>query len=280
MSNHEIFWAGSDHAVLLIHGLTGSPFELKHLARRLHKAGFSVRAICLAGHGSTIEHLKLTRWEDWYGTIIDTFREMKKKYQTVSVAGLCMGALLALYLASEVGHELAAISLMSTTIFYDGWSLPWYKFLLPLSYLPPFCYFYSYEEREPYGIKNESVRRHVAALLRDNDIAYSTFPSQSMHELFKLIREVKKSLPRVNVPTLILHALEDDLASIRSADYVEEHITSRVVRKVFLEDTYHMLTLDNQKEAVAKETVDFFRNHSGLYHPLLKNEHFSLTGSA
>ncbi len=268
LTDHTIELAGGEHAVLLIHGLTGSPFEMKHLARRLHKAGFTVKGTCLAGHCSTIEHLKDTRWQDWYGTVYETFREMKKDHETVSAAGLCMGALFALYLASEVGGELSSISLLSTTIFYDGWSLPWYRFLLPVSYLPLVRYFYSYREGEPYGIKNESIRRHVAALLQDNSVAYSTFPSQSMHELFRLVRRVKKILPLVKTPTLILHALEDDIASIRNADYVERHISSPVIKKVFLENSYHMLTMDNQKELVAQETIRFFEEHARTLHPL------------
>lgn len=270
VTDHSIELTGGKHAVLLIHGLTGSPFEMKHLARRLHKAGFSVRGTCLAGHCSTIEHLKGTGWQDWYGTVIETFREMRKEHETVSAAGLCMGALFALYLAAEVGEELSAISLLSTTIFYDGWSLPWYRFLLPVSYLPPVRYFYSYREREPYGIKNESIRRYMAAFLEENSVAYSKFPSQSMHELFKLIRRVKKVLPLVRVPTLILHALEDDIASIKNAEYVEEHISSSVKRKVFLDDSYHMLTLDNQKELVAEETIRFFKERA-VCRPVSRN---------
>ncbi len=259
MSEYRIDLKGGRHAVLLIHGLTGSPFELKPLAKRLHKAGFTVKAPCLTGHCETIESLKITVWRDWYGTIYEAFSEMKKEYKTVSAAGLCMGALLCLQLAGEVGDEVSSIALLSTTLFYDGWSLPWYKFLLPVSYLPPFRFFYSYREREPYGIKDSRMRERISRMLQEDTVAYSSFPSESMHELFKLIRSVKKILPQVKVPTIILHAEEDDLASLRNAEYVEQHIGASEVRKIIIPDSYHMLTLDNQKELVANETVRFFR---------------------
>ncbi len=260
--NNRIDLAGGDHAVLLIHGLTGSPFELKPLAKKLNKSGFTVKGPCLAGHGQTLKQLTSMTWHDWYGTVRDEFREMKTHYKTVSVSGLCMGALLALYLAYEEGDAVSSIATLSTTLFYDGWSLPWYKFILPVFYLPPLKYFASYEERPPYGVKNERMRRQIEIALKANSsIAYASFPSQSMHELFKLIKCVKKNLHKVNVPTLILHALEDDVASIKNANYIEKNIGTHLVRKILLDDTYHMLTLDNQKERVAEETIRFFKEN-------------------
>lgn len=268
MKDHKIDLQGGEHAVLLIHGLTGSPFELKTLARRLHKSGFTVKGPCLAGHGQTLEDLTATTWYDWYETVHDTFKEMKAQYKTVSVSGLCMGALLALYLAYEEGHKVSSIATLSTTLFYDGWSLPWYKFLLPLSYLPPIKYIYSYEERSPYGVKDERMRKRIEISLKESSIAYASFPAQSMHELFKLVKIVKKTIQKVTVPTLILHAVEDDVASIKNADYIENNIGSSISRKILLDNTYHMLPLDNQKERVAAETIRFFREN------LNTNDHF------
>ncbi len=261
VNNYKIDLLGGEHAVLLIHGLTGSPFELKPLARKLNNSGFTVKGPCLAGHGQTLEELTATTWHDWYGTVRDTFKELQKSHKTVSVSGLCMGALLALHLAYEEGDEVSSIATLSTTLFYDGWSLPWYKFILPLFYLPPLKYFASYEERPPYGVKNERMRKQIEIALKENSIAYAHFPSQSMHELFKLIKIVKKNLHKVNVPTLILHALEDDVASIKNANYIEKNIGTHLVRKVLLDDTYHMLPLDNQKDRVAEETISFFKQN-------------------
>lgn len=260
MNGTGISLDGGEHSVLLIHGLTGSPFELKNLARSLNKAGFTVKGPLLAGHGTELEELAKTRWEDWYGTVHDAVKEMQKNYRTVSVSGLCMGALLGLCLASDPECEISALSLLSTTLFYDGWSLPWYRFLLPISYLPPINYFYSYEEREPYGVKNERMRREVALSLRENSIAYDRFPSRCLHELFKVIRRTKRILPDVTVPTLIIHAREDDIVSTRNADYVENRIGSRNVRKIILENSYHMVTLDNEKDFVAEEVTGFFKD--------------------
>ncbi len=259
MTGTQISLDGGEHAVVLIHGLTGSPYELKSLARSLNKAGFTVKGPLLAGHGTKLEDLVKTRWEDWYGTVHAAVKDFQKTHETVSVSGLCMGALLALCLASDPECEITALSLLSTTIFYDGWSLPWYRFLLPISYLPPFKYFYSYKERDPYGVKNERMRREVALSLKESAIVYDRFPSQCLHELFKIIRRTKIILPEVTAPTLIIHAREDDIVSTKNADYVERRIGSRNVRKIILDDSYHMVTLDNQKEVVAEEVTRFFK---------------------
>lgn len=251
---------GGKDAVLLIHGLTGSPFEMKHLAKRLHKAGFTVRVPLLAGHGTSIQELSKLHWQDWYGTVVETFNELKKEHDSVSVSGLCMGALLALQLAADYEDEVTAISLLSTTLFYDGWSLPWYKFLLPLTYYPPVKYFYSYKESPPYGIKNERLRELYLHGMKDGSIAYDTIPAESMRELYRLSKAVRKIMLLIKTPALILHSAEDDLASSKNADYIERHIGEDVVRKILLKDTYHMITIDNQKETVADETINFLRD--------------------
>ena len=258
MPDHKIDLPGGNHSVLLIHGLTGSPFEMKYLARKLNKAGFTVKGPCLEGHCTTLKNLSKTNWKDWYRSVRESFIEMKKSSDTVSVVGLCMGALLSLHLAYEFGSEVAAVSLISTTLFYDGWSLPWFKFLLPIAYYTPLRFIYSYSETEPYGIKNKPLRERIVNLMKNDSIAYTKTPAASMHELFKLIREVKKELPAITTPALILHSREDDLTSTKNPDFVEEKIGSKIVRKIILDDSYHMMTIDNQKDRVAEETIKFF----------------------
>jgi len=277
MPDHRIDLCGGKHSVLLIHGLTGSPFEMKYLAKRLNKAGFTVKGPCLEGHCTNLKDLSKTTWEDWYRSVRESFLEMKKSSDSVSVVGLCMGALLSLHLSHEFGSEVAAVSLISTTLFYDGWSLPWYKFLLPISYHFPLRYFYSYVETEPYGIKNKPLRERIVGLMKNDSIAYPKTPATSLHELFKLIRQVKLELPGVKTPTLILHSKEDDLTSTKNPDYVEKKIGSQVIRKIILDDSYHMMTIDNQKDRVADETIKFFQEQ--ISSPLqtdLETERFPL----
>ena len=265
MSYADIILPGGRQAVILIHGLTGGPFEMSQLAKKLNKAGFTVHVPLLAGHGSSIDDLKKTHWQDWYGTVRKTTASLIESGHSICVAGLCMGAVLALHTALEFASDIQAIAAMSTTFQYDGWAIPWYGFLLPLNYYTPARYLYSYPEREPYGIKNERLRRMVAKGMEDNTLAYDTVPGVSIYELFKLAKTVKKELPRINVPTLILHSRQDDTASLKNAEYIEHHSGAAYIRKILLNDCYHMITIDNQKDLVADELINFFKEPPAKY---------------
>lgn len=248
-----------EDAILLIHGLSGSPLEMQFVARSLYKAGFSVRVPRFSKHGFG-ENSRSEKWQHWLDEVLQHFDEMKTRYRTVSVCGLCIGAVLAMKLASE--REVASLSLFSTTLYFDGWNIPWYRFLLNIGYHTPFRYLYSYQESEPYGIKNEQLRAWISREMGEK----STFaaltgkiPMTRLYQAEELIKEAKRILPEVTTPTLLIHSLEDDTSTIRSANYVEHHIGSKKVRKVFLDNSYHNITMDNQKDIVAEETVRFVK---------------------
>src|SRR5512135_1188582 len=84
------------HAALLVHGLAGSPQEMRSLTKRLEEEGYAVHAPLLPGHGTSPRDLARTTWQDWYQPVREVFLQLASQYRTVSVAGLCMGSLLAL----------------------------------------------------------------------------------------------------------------------------------------------------------------------------------------
>ena len=266
MKNIELI--GGEHAVLLIHGLQGVPTEMQALAKRLQKAGYSVRVPHFKGYGYTegdTPH-SVTPWRDWRGQVMSELRDMKQHYKTVSVGGLCIGAVLALSVAEEASADISGLSLLATTLFYDGWSIPWYRFMLPLGYFTPLRYLYAYKEREPFGLKNQQLRRWVAREMnhKTSSIAgASNLALPAIHEAELLIKSVKRNLHKVTAPALIIHAVEDDVSTPRSADYVTTHIGSATVHKVMLHNSYHMITMDNERELVADETIKFFDDLAG-----------------
>ncbi len=52
-------------AVVLLHGLTDSPYSLRHIARLYRERGFAVVAIRMPGHGTVPAALTDIDWEDW-----------------------------------------------------------------------------------------------------------------------------------------------------------------------------------------------------------------------
>jgi carboxylesterase len=253
---------GGDHAVLLVHGLQGNPAEMLPLAKRLHKAGYTVRVPHFKGYGHFPGDTaySVTTWRDWHAQVLAEFHALKREYRAVSMGGLCIGAVLSLSVAAEVGEDVSGLSLLSTTLFYDGWSIPWYRFMLPLGYYTPFRYIYSYREREPFGLKNEQLRRWVQremAHTTSSIAGASRLTLPAVHEAELLIKSVKSRLRQVKAPALVIHATEDDVSTMRSADFVSDHIGSDKVVKIALHDSYHMITLDNERERVADEAIKF-----------------------
>ena len=89
--------------VLLIHGLTGTPSEMKHLGRVISRKGISVACPELAGHCKSIQDLKKTKWQDWYASVEKAFDALKEEFEHVFITGLSMGALMAMMI-SEIGR--------------------------------------------------------------------------------------------------------------------------------------------------------------------------------
>ncbi len=263
LSDQRFF--SSDNAVLLLHGLSSSPLEMRFVARRLHEMGFSVHVPHIRGYGNHRE--RNFHWQDWTASVEEEFATLRRNYRSVSVGGLCIGAVLALHLAATKGSQVAALSLLSTTLDYDGWSIPWYRFLLPYAYHTPLRRIYSWREESPFGLKNEALRKRVARAMQNSEMTEVGSTSISMDHICNarnLIRAVRPMLPRITAPTLVIHAIDDETVSPQSAEYVVKHISSKVVRKVLLDDSYHMITLDNEREYVAREMELFLAEQVGI----------------
>jgi carboxylesterase len=267
---YDIFEKRGEAGVLLAHGITGAPTEMKPLVRKLAAAGFTVACPQLSGHCSTLKELKQTRWTDWYGTLEASLRMLREECSSVFVSGLSMGALLALQLAANHPREVDGVATLSATFFYDGWNVPRFsqRFLLPLAMHSPLRYFWSYHEPSPYGIKDERLRNIIAAVYASDTThmpekyGYSEFPGVTIRETFRLIKAVKRDLGRIVAPLLIVHATEDDMASLENAKFLAARVASSEVETFFIDDTYHVLTLDKRKNDVADRVAAFFGRHA------------------
>jgi carboxylesterase len=247
--------------VLLIHGLTGTPVEMQAVARGLAGEGFSVYGMQLPGHcGSEAELLK-TGWRDWYRGVEEAWRDVSSCHADVFVAGLSMGALMAMHLAATHPGRIRGLGLYSTTLIYDGWAVPKLAFLLPLFLRTPIAARYRFIENYPYGIKNDRLRQviHAAMVSGQSDAAGNLgMLGRSLRELRQLIGVVKREMPTIETPALVLQARDDDVTSPRNAEYLVRHLGGQV-RVEYLEDCYHMITIDQQRDDVIRLSADFFR---------------------
>lgn len=265
-NQHGLFEKRGNTGVLLVHGITGSPAEMRPLVRKLAAQGFSVSCPQLAGHCSNLADLKRTRWTDWYKSLERAMESLAKECDTIFVSGLSMGALLALKLAANHPDRVQAVATLSATFFYDGWNIPALRqrFLLPLAIYTPLRYFWSYHEPPPYGIKDDRIRNMIAAVYQNSNLSlpekygYSEFPGVTIRETFRLIKDVKRELASLVAPLLIVHATEDDMASVKNATFLASQVSSADVDTFYVDDTYHVLTLDKRKDDVAARVAEFF----------------------
>lgn len=245
------------HCVLMLHGLGASSVELARMAKDLHQHGFSVFAPDITGYcfGTPGEP-----WDAWLAQAQNHLWQLRKHHRTVSVVGVSMGATLAMVLAQR--EDLDALVLLSTALSYDGWAMPWYRFLLDWAPWLPFASRYTYEEEEPYGVKNEEMRAMVKRAMKSAHISESGSEILTMHYITqgsKLIKEALKHVPDVDAPVLFVHAVDDETVHIRNAEWAYRHVSSSQKDFIYLGDSYHMITVDNERETVSLETVRFLK---------------------
>lgn len=270
-----LFFKGNNGAlVILIHGLTGTPNEMKFLANFLNRKGYSVICPRLANHTEPIYVLKMTRWQDIYGGL----RQVMLKGEAaefdgpVFVSGLSMGAIFALLLGNEFKKKINGVSCLAPTLFYDGWNSPSVKFIMPIACKTPIKYFYYFKEEPPYGVKNEAIRERIHryyqnASLDDMDnvaqYGYPYFPAALLYEVDLLARHARKKLSGIDFPVQLIQAKDDDVASVRNSKFIYDRIKSEMKEMILLYDSYHVITADHERYIVAEKVVEFFNRIRG-----------------
>lgn len=259
------YWLeGGRAGVLLIHGLTGTPAEMRFVAKGLHADGFTVHGMQLAGHCGSEADLLATGWRDWYASVEQAADAMRQRCDEVYVAGLSMGAVLALRLAAERPGWVRGLGLYGTTFRHDGWAIPWtgrLAFLLPLVCRLGFGRDRSFMEPPPYGIKDERIRDRIAGTMLSGDSAAAGLPGNpwpALAEFIRLVRDVRPRLPSVRAPCLAVHASNDDVASLSNVAIVRRRLGAPL-RELLLHDSYHMVTVDRERQALIAASSGFFR---------------------
>ncbi|SAK50596.1 alpha/beta hydrolase [Caballeronia ptereochthonis] len=248
-----------DHAVLLLHGLSSSPLEMRFLARYLNGENFTTCVPVLEGYSAGTAEQPMEQWID---AALAAYDSLAARYPRVSVCGLSIGAALALSVVRR-RPSAQALVLLSLTLSYDGWAIPWYRFLLDWVYYTPMRTRWRYREHEPFGLRNEALRGKIARAMQRNaisEVGPASISVPALHEASRLAALVRAELKDVRRDCLIIHAIDDETSSPHNARFVAANIGASFLRTIWLDDSYHMITSDNEREVVARECASFLRD--------------------
>ena len=250
-------------AVLLLHGLCANPLELAPVAKSLREAGYVVEVPAMSGYGVSAlgdqrgQPQPVPPFEHWLAEVEAAYDRLLATHGRVAIGGLCMGAVLALALAAR--RPATALVLISTTLHFDGWNVSPWRRLLPLAFLPVLRRRMSFKETAPYGLKNERMRAWVEQAMASDHVSAvgaARLSAAALFEATRLIRHVRARLPRLSTPALVLHATQDDVAGPRSVHELQRRL-GQAPEVHWFHDSYHMLTLDNERVTVARQVRDF-----------------------
>lgn len=228
------FHQGGDHAVLLIHGFTGTCAHMRKLADELALRGYTVRTINLPGHALTEDDMAMSNWQQWLHAAKEAAYEMMQTAHSFTVCGLSMGGVLALLVAQQMKVN-ACVTLSAPTAVKNR--------LLPLSGIAaPFV------KRIAWGPGDE---RH-AKLDKAYDFGYSGFPTAKGADLHKLIQMARRNLFNINCPILCVQSEADETIWEGSCDEILQNVSSEIRQKLWLRDVPHVITISRELPSIVE----------------------------
>jgi carboxylesterase len=239
------FFDGSDIAVLVLHGFTGTTQSVRYFGQELHRRyGFTVRGPRLAGHGTSPEDMETTGFLDWVSSCEQALHELATGGKPVFIAGLSMGGTLALNLAARFSTIVDGIIPINSPVGI---------FEPPLAEL----------------LVSKSAPARVSGIGSDikdptaSELAYSELPVSCVREVFILIAATSAFLCKVTCPVLAMHSREDHVVPPRNGRRILESVGSDDVRLLWLNDSYHVATLDNDKDLIVQRAGRFIKEIGG-----------------
>lgn len=245
----SFFFKGNEIGILISHGFVGTPQSVKYLGEYLANKGFTVYGIRLKGHGTHFEDMEKCNYHDWIKSIEDGFNFLQQHCSNIFVIGQSMGGTLTLNLSQKYSN-IKGIMLINAAIN----SIP------PMEryknkHIPRFV-----DEGEP-DIKAKNVR----------EITYTKAPIRSINQLFALMAETKDNLPSVKCPVLGFRSEEDHVVPPENTNYILSSIQSEIKEVIPLYHSYHVASLDNDKDLIAEQCSLFIHKlSSNVYSTTLK----------
>lgn len=229
-------------AVLFCHGFTGSPSSLREWAQFTLDAGYRVSLPRLPGHGTHWRELNRTEWTDWYAAVEREFETMAAECDQVFVAGLSMGGALALRLAEQHADRVSGLMLVNPAVL----GYPNTRLVPALSKV----------------LASSSAIGSDIALEGVDERSYDRTPLRAARSMLRMWADVRAGLDLVTCPLVIFRSMEDHVVPASSTQYILSHISSEQFSERLLPRSFHVATMDHDKEVIFGESLQFLLDHS------------------
>lgn len=229
---------GNHVGVLVIHGFTGTPQSMLPLARTFAKAGYTVSLPLLPGHGTAVEDMISTRWTDWSAAAESAYRTLAARCESVVVVGLSMGGTICAWLAAEHREILGAV-LINPLIDADLPSVQQLRASIM-----------AVDGDTAPGIGSDIAAPGVS------ELAYQRSPVKSLISLLDAASQLKNRLDDICCPVLLLLSPQDHVVDPKSTDVLIGKL-GKQVRRVLLQNSFHVATLDLDFPLIQEESLSF-----------------------
>jgi len=232
--------AGGPNGALVLHGFTGNPQSMRGLAEALAAAGFTVELPRLPGHGTTIDDMLTTSWADWSAAAEAAYADLAARCDRVVVTGLSMGGTLTVWLATR-HREIAGIAVVNPLVLPVDASIE--------------------ELARDLLQKGEATMPGIGSDIADPDqteMAYDQTPLAPLLSLSHAVAEMSIELANIEMPVMVLSAPQDHVVPPPNSDALAVAVRGPVER-VTLERSFHVATLDYDRDLIEASVVDFAR---------------------
>lgn len=238
------FFEGSEIGVLVSHGFTGTTQSMRFLGEYLaREGGFTVSGPRLAGHGTHPADMAQSTAAEWISTLETAMEDLQKRCKKIFVTGLSMGGTLTLYLAGMYSQVFAGAAPINGAIFLNN---PGFAGLAFGHHLP-----------ETVGGVGSDIKQPGIV-----ELAYPVVPVPAVRQFYALAGATRDLLAAVQCPVLIFQSREDHVVHPTNAPFIFDHVGSADKELVWLDNSYHVATLDNDKELIAQKLLGFIRRLS------------------
>src|SRR5215831_19197205 len=227
---------------ILVHGFNGEPVDMIELERALAKQGFRTTNMLLPGHGTTLQNFASSRWEDWFAAVREEAEMALDRGERVILIGHSLGGALALGVAAVEPRLSGVVPMCPPTAMHEGMRVAVSRLHRYLPYMPSF---------------GEDVRDRWGARKRYERKAYRWVALSTAHSLFGALPELRKMLPQVTVPALIVAAHHDHVVPAQDGIDAYKLLGSQEKDLLLLERSFHVVTKDVERDLVSARVSEF-----------------------